>query len=408
MESTPIIGRSTYRSLLPHLAIAGLFVMCGVGFWNNILLFPKLAQFFGIDASHARYIQALYSCGYIVFAVPSALFHRKYGYKIGMIFALGLVSVGPFLIYPAIAQHGAAFFFVAVVLLGAGWSALETSLNALAVEMGRPETAVRRLNFVQSFFPVGVVIGYIMGRWLYPSDLHLSFNVLAETAARPYIVVGLAVLFLAFLLERVEFPARSGIRSGGLKEAGVELRAVLADAKVMFGAVAIFACIAIQSTLQGANYQYVTEQYPGFTYDFAENMVFAALIVFGVGRFLGTALTGVIKPARLYLCSVVACLTFTLGALAFGGVAGFYCLMATNICMGIGYPTVFAATIKDLRSSANVGAGVLVTASGLSGLIIPLAMNFLIAAASARVAVLMALPCFVLLLIYARKALRTA
>lgn len=390
------------------MAIAGLLVICGVGFWNDILLFPKLAQFFGIDASHARHIQALYSVGYIVFALPSALFHRKYGYKIGMIFALGLVSVGPFLIYPAIAQHGMAFFLVAVVLLGAGWSALETSLNALAVEMGRPETAVRRLNFVQAFFPVGVVIGYIMGRWLYPSDLHLSFSVLAETAARPYIVVGLAVLFLAFLLERVEFPARSGIRSGGLKEGGREVRTLLSDRAVMFGAAAIFSCIAIQSTLQGANYQYVTEQYPGFTYDFAENMVFAALSIFGIGRFAGTALMGVIAPGRLYLWSVVACLVLTIGALALGGVAGFYCLMATNICMGIGYPTVFATTIRDLRSSANIGAGILVTASGLSGLIIPLAMNYLIQASSARVAILMALPCLMLLLIYARRMMRVA
>ena len=393
------------RKSLALLAVAGLFVICGVGFWNNILLFPKLAQFFGIDASHARWIQALYSLGYIAFALPSALFHRKYGYKIGVIFALGLVSVGPFLIYPAISVHGVAFFLVAVVLLGAGWSALETSLNSLAIEMGPPETAVRRLNFLQAFFPVGVVIGYVLGRWFYPSDLHLSFTVLAQEAARPYVVVGLAVLFLAFLFERVEFPARLGIRTGGVAEGGTELRRLLADPAVMLGAAAIFCCIAIQSTLQGATYVYVMQQYPGFTYQLADNMVFVALIVFGIGRFAGTALMGRFEANRLYLLAVAACLTLTLGALALGGKAGLYCLTATNLCMGIGYPTVFATTVLRLRSAANVGAGVLVAASGLAGLVIPLAMNLLIDATSARTALLMALPCFPVLLLYVRHAL---
>ncbi len=392
--------RPSQRLLLPLVAVAGLFAISGAGFWNNILLFPKLAQFFGVDLSHAHWIQALYSLGYILFALPSALFHRKYGYKIGVIFALGLVSVGPFLIYPAITQHGVTFFLVAVVVVGAGWSTLETSLNPLAVEMGRPQTAVRRLNLVQAFFPVGVVIGYIIGRWYYPSDLHLAFSVLASKAARPYMIVGLAVLFLAFLVERVEFPARSGIRAGGFAEARGELRRLLATPSVRIGMAAIFCCIAIQSTLQGATYMYVVQQYPGFTYRLADNMSFIVLIIFGVGRFGGTALMGRIEPNRLLLWAIGLCLMLTIGAWAIGGSAGLACLVATNLCIGIGYPTVIGTTIRDQRTAANLATGLLVTASGAAGLVTPLAMNYLIPATDARVAILMALPCFPALFIY--------
>jgi FHS family L-fucose permease-like MFS transporter len=392
--------------MLPYISIAVLFAIAGVGFWNDILLFPKFAQFFNIDFSQIIWIQALYSLGYVAAAVPSALFHRKFGYKIGMIFALGLVSIGPFLIYPAIAQHGITFFLLAVVLVGIGWATLETSLNPLIVEMGRPETAERRVNALQAFFPVGLVIGYIAGRWFYPSDMHLSFNVLAETAARPYVVVGLAVLFLAFLVERVEFPARSGIRSGGIADAGGELRSLLACPTIKFGMAATFCCIALQSTLQGATYQYVQQEYAGYTDQIAQNLVFTGLVVFGVGRFAGAALMGLIAPNRLLQGAILVCAVLTLGTLLTGGTAGLVCLIVTNLCLGIGYPTVLGTTLKDLRSTANVAAGLLVTASGLAGLAIPLAMNFVIGAANVRIAILMALPCFPVLYFYTRHVLR--
>lgn len=391
-------------STLALLAIAGLFVISGVGFWNDILLFPKLAGIFGIDYPHARWILALYSLGYLVFALPSALFHRKYGYKTGIILALCLVSVGPFLVYPALTHNGIAFFLVAVVMLGAGWAALETSLNPLAMEMGQPETAIRRLNFFQAFFPVGVVVGYVCGRWLYPSSLPHSYNALAEQAARPYVLVGLAVLALAFLIEQVGFPKHASVRAANLPDARAELRSLIAQPPVRIGALALFCCIAIQSTLQGATYTYVVQEHPHVTPGLAENAVFANLIIFGLSRLAGTALMGRIDPNRLFAWSAGLCLLFAVGALVLGGVAGFLSLTATNLFLGIGYPTVFATTMRAVRGGQSVAAGLLVTASGFAGLVIPLAMNFAIDLSSARAALLVALPCFPLLFVYARAA----
>lgn len=390
-------------SLIPYVAIAGLFVIAGVGFWNDILLFPKLAEFFRIDLSHALWIQALYSLGYVAAALPSALFHRKYGYKIGMIFALGVVSIGPFLIYPALTQHSAGFFFLAVVLLGMGWSTLETSLNPLAVEMAEPRKAVRRVNVLQAFFPVGMVIGYVSGRWFYPSDMPLSFAGLAEAAARPYVIVGLAVLLLAFLIERVEFPARCGIRAGGIADVGNELRSLAANRTVKLGLAAAFACIACLSTLQGAVYQYVQQQYPGYSDAIAQNMVFTGLLVSVFGRFGGAALMGRFDPNRLLLWATGFGAALTLGAFLIGGSIGLACLMATNLFLGIGYPTILGMMLNRCRTSPNVAAGLLVMASGLAGLIIPLVMNFIIVAANARVAVLLALPCFLVVYFYTRR-----
>ncbi|GAA0531864.1 FHS family L-fucose permease-like MFS transporter [Rhizomicrobium palustre] len=397
---------STRQLMIAYAAIAGLFVLAGVGFWNDILLFPKLAKFFGIDLSHALWIQTLYSLGYVLAALPSALFHRKYGYKIGMIFALSVVSIGPFLIFPAIVQHSAIFFFLAVALLGVGWSALETSLNPLAVEMAQPRVAVRLINFLQAFFTVGLMVGFIACRWVYAPDLHLSFDILVETAARPYVVVGLAVLLVAFMAERVELPARCGIREGGIADVGQEMRDLLACPQVKHGMAAIFACIALQSTLQGATYQYVMQQYPDYSDAIAQNIVFTGLAVFGIGRFGGVALMGRIDPNLLLKWGVAACAVLTLGAVLIGGTFGLVCVIATNLFLGIGYPTVLGTVLRDRHESPNIAAGLLVTASGLAGLIVPLAMNFLIVSANVRVAILLALPCFPLLYFYLLQQMR--
>ena len=261
---------------------------------------------------------------------------------------------------------------------------------------------MRRLNFLQAFFPVGLVMGFIAARWFYPSDLHLSFNILAEAAARPYVVVGLVVLFLAFLVERVEFPARSGIRAGGFADAGHELRSLGKSGAVKLAMAATFCCIALQSTLQGAAYQYVQQEYAGYTDPIAQNVVLSGLAIFGIGRFGGAALMGRFTPTRLLQWAVVICSVLTLGALVIGGSAGLGCLIATNLFLGIGYPTILGTTLKDLRASTNLAAGLLVTASGLAGLIIPLAMNYIIVAANVRIAILMALPCLALLYAYTR------
>lgn len=403
--SMALDGRSL-RQVLPYIAVAGLFAMAGVGFWNNILLFPRLAQFFSIDIQQARWIQSLYSVGYFLFALPCALFNRKYGNKIGVLFALGLIAVGPFLIYPAVTQRGVMFFLVAVVFLGAGWSALETSLNPLVMDTGRRETAVWRLNFMQAFFPVGLVLGYLIGRFFYPSDMHLAFTTLVGTAARPYVVVGLAVLLFAFLIEKIEFPKKTGVNTRALADMRTELRNLCADRSVMIGATAIFCCIALQSSLQGGTYFYIVQQLPGASQSFGENMLFANLVIFGVGRFAGTGLMSRIDPVKLLLWCTVGCAALTVGASALGGLPGAVCLVATNLFLGIGYPTVFATMLQKVRpASVGIASGLLVMASGLAGLVIPIALTALIETTNARMAILMALPCFPVLYVYARRTL---
>ena len=68
-----------------------------------------------------------------------------------MLTGLGLAAVGGLLFLPASRLLTYGVFLVALFVLAAGLSILETSANPFAIAMGPEETATRRLNLAQSF-----------------------------------------------------------------------------------------------------------------------------------------------------------------------------------------------------------------------------------------------------------------
>lgn len=87
---------------------------------------------------------------------------RRFNYKTGVLVGLGLYAVGCFLLYPAMLTAQFAFFCFAFYVLACGLGILETNANPYVMALGSAETATRRLNFAQSFNPVGAVAGILI------------------------------------------------------------------------------------------------------------------------------------------------------------------------------------------------------------------------------------------------------
>ena len=64
---------------------------------------------------------------------------------------------------PASSCSSSAPFLVALFVLAAGLSILETSANPFVIAMGPEESATQRLNLAQAFNPVGANIGVLLG-----------------------------------------------------------------------------------------------------------------------------------------------------------------------------------------------------------------------------------------------------
>ena len=55
-------------------------------------------------------------------------------------------------------------FLIAYFVMTCGMSFLETSCNPYVLSMGAEETATRRLNFSQAFYPIGSLVGMFSAR----------------------------------------------------------------------------------------------------------------------------------------------------------------------------------------------------------------------------------------------------
>ncbi|MBR6457775.1 MAG: MFS transporter, partial [Bacteroidales bacterium] len=116
--------------------------------------------------------------GYGCFAIPGAIFIKKYSYKGGVMLGLALYSMGTFLFYPAskiaVGNNGLGYimFLFAILVLFAGLSILETATNSYVLALGPEDTATRRLNFAQSFNPFGAITGVVISQIFILSQLN--------------------------------------------------------------------------------------------------------------------------------------------------------------------------------------------------------------------------------------------
>ncbi len=344
-----------------------LFALWGLAQRLYDTLVPPFAKVFDLDSFGLVLTQSVYSIVYFLFAIPAALYARKFGYKAAIVFGLGSFGVGAFLFYPAAEQHAFLFFLFAAAMMSCGWIFLEVSANPLIARMGSIETSAQRLNFAQAFYPVGVLLAVYIGRWLILSDLSLPIGRLADAVVQPYIVIGAGVLLLAFLVDKVRFPAVATERVEHGSGARREFRTLLSRPLFMFGVAAQFFYVAAQVGTWTLTTPYVDTALPGIAATSAADVLLWSLLLYGSGRFIGTALMTWIDPDQLL--SVFAGAGVLLAAIATGtgGQLGVICMVATSFFMSIMFPTILASTIRDLGPLTKSGTA-LVYMGGVGGM----------------------------------------
>ena len=147
------------RYLVGFVLITCCFALWG--FANDITnpMVKSFSKIFRMSVTEGALVQVAFYGGYFCMALPAALFIRRFSYKRGILMGLGLYAAGALLFLPA-AKIGSYWpFLVAYFILTCGLSFLETTANPYILSMGAKETATRRLNFAQSFNPIGSLCG---------------------------------------------------------------------------------------------------------------------------------------------------------------------------------------------------------------------------------------------------------
>ncbi len=428
MEKAPIIPRGI---VWPFILLTTLFFAWALP--NNLTdtMLAAFKRIMSLTDSKTAWIQvACYLLGYGCFAIPAALFIKRYSYKSGVMLGLGMYAAGTFLFYPAMQiagwniNVGFLMFLLAIVILFAGLSILETSANSYVCAIGPEETATQRLNFAQSFNPFGAITGVVISQVFILSKLNilnaderalLSPTELAKVqgaelnaVTMAYMTVGVVIVGLLLAIYLTRMP--------NLKEDDKNLdfsgtlKRLKASRNYVWGVIAQFfyvgAQIAVWSfiiryTMQQLNLESVVaslgreattddiisglrnlEPLAAGFYNLFEwagldallprtaeqagaTYYIISLVLFVIVRFISTGLMKYVQPRMLLTILSLLAVLCSLTAIYAEGWMGVYALIGISGCMSLMFPTIYGLGVAGLGEDMKLGgAGMVMAIAG--------------------------------------------
>ena len=378
------------KYVIPFVLITFCFALWG--FANDVTnpMVKAFSKIFLMNPVQGSLVQVAFYGGYFAMAFPAAMFIRRYTYKAGILVGLGLYATGALLFIPASAIGVYGPFLFAYFILTCGLSFLETSANPYILSMGDEETSTRRLNFAQSFNPMGSLAGmfvaknFIQAR-LDPRDtaarMDLSpaeFEAVKDhdlgVLANPYIVIGIVILVMLVIIAMVKMP-RNADKNRGINFVPT-LKRIFSLPRYRDGVIAQFFYVGAQIMCWTFIIHYGTRIFMEEGMGELEAEILAqqhnivAMAIFVTSRFICTFLLKYIKPGKLLMFLAIGGGLLVLGVIFIDGVAGLYCLVAVSACMSLMFPTIYGIALRGLGEDAKFGADGLIMAI-LGGSIMP-------------------------------------
>ena len=158
--------------LFPFILVTILFPLWG---FANDITNPMVAAFKNIlllNNFQSSLVQFAFYGGYCVMAIPAALFIKRFTYKKGILVGLTLYALGCLMFIPSGSMMAFPAFLISYFVMTCGLSFLETSANPYILSMGPEETSTRRLNFAQSFNPMGSILGMFVAGQIILANLN--------------------------------------------------------------------------------------------------------------------------------------------------------------------------------------------------------------------------------------------
>jgi len=346
-------------------------------------------------------------------ALPGAMIARRFNYKTGVLAGLGIYAAGCFLLYPAMLTAHFVFFCFAFYVLACGLGILETNANPYVLALGSAESATRRLNFAQSFNPVGSVAGimicqiFIMARLPFGEEGKLSMTPAEvpdalSTVIAPYIAIAVVLLVVWLLILAAKMPLAAE-EDDKVPFAGAAGR-LLRNPFYLFAVFAQFCYVGLQITAWTYTNFYIPDQL-GVSQEVALQFHTAALVLFGVSRWVFTGLMNYFRAATLLTVAALAGVLLSLVVVFVGGLAGVVALVCLSGCMSLMFPTIFGLGCSVVREDTKLASSGMIMAI-IGGAVITPAQGALLDTFGVSLSYLLPLACFAVILAFALGARR--
>ena len=374
------------KYLIPFCLITSLFFLWGLA--NNMTdtLLSAFKKIMSMSDTQTSLIQTAFYGAYFCFALPAALFIRRYSYKTGVLLGLLLYAGGAMLFFPASKVSSYAFYLVAIYVLAGGCSILETAANPYIMSMGTQETATRRLNIAQSLNPIGCITGILLSKFFILSELNSANasdrEVMSDVDLQAvqqheldavtgtYMAVGFVLLALMVIVFLVKMPEGNDNSKDSVKAAFARLFKIK---KYTRGVAALFFYEGAQVGVWSYSIRLAMKEL-NINEENASTYYLLGIVCFCLARFLFTWLMKWHRPSKLLQWAAAASLVPCVGVILTSG-TGMPCIVALtciSFFMSLMFPTIYGLALEDVGKDSKIGASGLIMAILGAALLTPL------------------------------------
>lgn len=407
----------------PLTIIGILFFVFGFLTWVNGILIPyfqiclELTNFQASLVAFAAYI------AYFVMALPSAYILEFTGYRRGMVLGLIVMAVGTILFIPAAYTRTYAVFLTGLFITGSGLALLQTAANPYVAIIGPIESTAQRIGFMGLANKIaGILSLSLLGSiFLFKADDIIAsvskadaaekatiLNAYALKIVNPYIVITIILLLLAVMIYFSKMPE---INESKKEEDNVEGQikskpSVFYYPHLVLGVLALFfsaACEVIP--IDGI---IIYSRALGISIEEARHFSTYTLYAMLGGYLASTVLIPkyLSQNRALQACAVLG-IVFTIGSYFGTGIVSIIFLMLMGFGAAMLWGTIWGLSLRALGKHTKTGSAMLLM-SVIGGGIFPVLFGGLIDRNPSypQNAILLLIPCYLVLLFFATKGYR--
>lgn len=358
---------------LAFVLVSVLFMLWGMANNMNDTLLAAFKRIMSMTDLETSFVQGAFYGSYFCFALPAALFIRRFSYKSGIILGLLLYAAGTMLFYPAGEMASYPAFLIAIYVMAGGCAVLETTANPYIISMGPQESATRRLNIAQAFNPVGAIAGILVSRYFILGKLHE-----ADAAARAgmdstslmaiqheelnavsgtYMMIGAVLLILLLVIWFAPMPLDRD--SSGKWNMGQTVGRLWRNRRYRYGVVAQFFYVGAQTCVWSFTIRFAMARL-GILEKEASMLFLYSILAFTGFRFIFTWLMRYVRPVLLLAVASVMALLTCMGVFLADPLAAVVSLIAVSAAMSLMFPTIYGIALDGIT-----GDDVKIAASGL-------------------------------------------
>lgn len=376
----------------PLIILCLVFLTVGFMFCMNDILLPSLIQYFSLNYTQATMIQFSFYITYIIFPLPIAWMIHRYGYRVSLLVALIICSLGCALFIPARFFDSYLFVLMALFTLSTGITVINVAANPFITLLGDPEGAHIRMNFVQVFSRIGYAATPLVATALiYKNSGEIRFHI-------PYMLLAMAILIVAVFIYFSKMPSLKAAKEDKFSVPGL-LRESIRYRHLFFGVIAMFFYVGAEACTAGFFIPYLKEvvglseteaaKYLTLYYIFAAAMGLTAVFIL---RFVRAH-----KLVGFFGMAMILCY---LGVIFLKTGYNEYVLASLGLFLSIMFPTLFSLAIEDIGAFAGKGSALLNFAI-VGGAVFPPLQGLIADKFGVHVSYIVPCFCFVVITLYA-------